>query len=114
MIFPVLVVPISNNAGRNIGGENALTTLAQRTGGRVFAPTVGKEMDQAFDGILRDLRTQYLLGFYPKDVPPTKERFHTLDGDRSGARGFVMADFGAQWILWRGVACGGCFARFIG
>ena len=78
VIFPVLVVPISNNAGRNIGGENALTTLAQRTGGRVFAPTVGKEMDQAFDGILRDLRTQYLLGFYPKNVPPTKERFHTL------------------------------------
>jgi Ca-activated chloride channel family protein len=78
VIFPVLVVPISNNAGRNIGGENALTTLAERTGGRVFAPTVGKEMDEAFDGILRDLRTQYLLGFYPKNVPPTKERFHTL------------------------------------
>lgn len=78
VIFPVLVVPISNNAGRNIGGENALTTLAERTGGRVFAPTIGKEMDQAFDGILRDLRTQYLLGFYPKNVPPTKERFHTL------------------------------------
>jgi len=78
VIFPVLVVPISNNAGRNIGGENALTTLAERTGGRVFQPTIGKEMDQAFDGILRDLRTQYLLGFYPKNVPPTKERFHTL------------------------------------
>ncbi|HVW11546.1 MAG TPA: VWA domain-containing protein [Bryobacteraceae bacterium] len=78
VIFPVLVVPISNNAGRNIGGENALTTLAERTGGRVFQPTIGKEMDAAFDGILRDLRTQYLLGFYPKNVPLTRERFHTL------------------------------------
>jgi Ca-activated chloride channel family protein len=78
VIFPVLVVPIRNNAGRNTGGENALTLLAERTGGRVFLPTLGKEMDRAFDGILRDLRTQYLLGFYPKNVPPTKERFHTL------------------------------------
>ena len=78
IIFPILVMPITNYAGRNIGGENALTTLAERTGGRVFQPTLGAAMDRAFDGILRDLRTQYLLGFYPKNVPLTTERFHTL------------------------------------
>jgi len=78
IIFPVLVMPITNNAGRNIGGENALTTLAQRTGGQVFQPTPGAEMDRAFDGILRDLRTQYLLAFYPKGVPLTADRFHAL------------------------------------
>jgi len=78
VIYPVLVTPVTNNAGRNIGGENALTTLAQRTGGQVFQPTLGAEMDKAFDGILRDLRTQYLLAFYPKDVPLTTDRFHTL------------------------------------
>jgi Ca-activated chloride channel family protein len=78
VIYPVLIVPITNDAGRNVGGENALATLALRTGGRVFVPSVGAALDQAFDQILRDLRTQYLLGFYPKDVPPTKERFHTL------------------------------------
>ncbi|HVW87171.1 MAG TPA: VWA domain-containing protein [Bryobacteraceae bacterium] len=78
VIYPVLVVPITNEAGRNVGGENALTTLSQRTGGRVFAPTLGAEMDQAFDQIIRDLRTQYLIGFYPKDVPLTKDRFHPL------------------------------------
>jgi Ca-activated chloride channel homolog len=79
VIYPVLVVPIANEAGRNVGGENALTTFAERTGGRVFAPSLGASMDQAFDQILRDLRTQYLLGFYPKNVPLTKERFHTLE-----------------------------------
>lgn len=79
VIYPVLVVPISNDAGRNTGGENALTTLSQRTGGRVFEPTLGTALDQAFDQILRDLRTQYLIGFYPHNVPPTKERFHSLD-----------------------------------
>jgi Ca-activated chloride channel family protein len=78
VIYPVLVVPITNDAGRNVGGENALTTMAERTGGRVFAPTLGAEMDRAFDQIIRDLRTQYLLGFYPKDVPLTKDRYHSL------------------------------------
>ena len=79
VIYPILVVPITNNAGRNTGGENALTTFAQRTGGRVFEPTLGSELDHAFDQILKDLRTQYFIGFYPKDVPITTNRFHPLD-----------------------------------
>ncbi len=78
IVYPILVVPITNDAGRNIGGENALTTLAAATGGRVFAPSVGAELDRAFGDILRDLRTQYVLGFYPKGVPATKDRFHRL------------------------------------
>lgn len=78
VLFPVLVVPITNPAGRNIGGEHALTTLAAGTGGRVFTPTLGAELDRAFDDILRELRTQYLIGFYPRNVPPIKDRFHTL------------------------------------
>ena len=78
LMYPVLVVPITNDAGRNVGGENALTTLAAGTGGRVFLPSLGAELDRAFSDILRELRTQYLIGFYPKDVPPTKDRFHTL------------------------------------
>src|SRR5205085_9805897 len=79
VIYPVLVVPIPNEAGRNVGGENALTTMAQWTGGRVFAPTVGAALDQAFTDIIRELRTQYLLAFYPRDVPLTKDRFHRLE-----------------------------------
>src|SRR5207245_11572815 len=79
VIYPVLVVPIANEAGRNVGGENALTTLAAGTGGRVFAPTVGAEMDRAFGELIQDLRTQYLLAYYPKNVPLTKNRFHRLE-----------------------------------
>jgi len=78
ILYPVLVVPITNDAGRNVGGENALTTLAAGTGGHVFTPSLGAQLDRAFDDILRELRTQYLIAFYPKDVPPTKDRFHTL------------------------------------
>jgi Ca-activated chloride channel family protein len=78
VIFPILVVPITNNAGRNTGGENALTTMSQRTGGRVFAPSPGPALDRAFDEIIASLRTQYLLAFYPKNAPLTADRFHTL------------------------------------
>jgi len=79
VIYPILVVPIANDAGRNVGGENALTTLAAGTGGRVFAPTLGAELDRAFTDLIQDLRTQYLLAYYPKDVPLTKNRFHRLE-----------------------------------
>lgn len=78
VIYPILVIPIANDAGRNTGGENALTTLAEGTGGRVFAPTIGEQLDEAFNEILRDLRTQYLIGFYPKNVPTPKDGFHRL------------------------------------
>jgi Ca-activated chloride channel homolog len=77
VLYSILVMPITSDAGRNIGGENALTGLAQSTGGKVFAPGING-LDMVFDEILRDLRTQYLLGFYPKNVPLTKDPFHKL------------------------------------
>src|SRR6476661_2546175 len=49
VFYAILVVPITNDAGRSTGGENALTTLARDTGGRVFAPSVGPGLDAAFD-----------------------------------------------------------------
>ena len=79
VIYSILVMPITNDAGRNIGGEHALTTLGQRTGGRVFAPSLGAGVDKAFTDILKELRTQYLLGYYPKNVPLTSDPFHKLE-----------------------------------
>lgn len=79
VIYPILVMPIRSDAGRNIRGENALTGLALATGGRVFAPSVGAPLDEAFREILRELRTQYLLGYYPRGVPRTKDGFHRIE-----------------------------------
>ena len=79
VIYSVLVMPITNDAGRNIGGENALTTLGLRTGGRVFAPNLGPGIDRAFSDILKELRTQYSLGFYPRNVPLNADPFHKLE-----------------------------------
>jgi len=78
VFYAILVMPITSDAGRNVGGENALSTLADSTGGKVFFPSVGPGLDAAFDTILRELRTQYLIGYYPKNVPLTKNPFHTI------------------------------------
>ena len=78
VLYPIVVIPINNPAGRNTGGEHSLITMSERTGGHVFTPDLGVALDAAFTGILRELRTQYLIGYYPKDVPASKNRFHTV------------------------------------
>lgn len=78
VLYAVLIVPVAGDAGRNLRGENALTTLTNWTGGKIFFPALGASLDEAFETILRDLRTQYLIGYYPKDVPPSKDRFHRV------------------------------------
>ena len=78
VMYPVVVVPIANDAGRNLGGEHALATLAVSTGGRIFYPESFNQLDDAFSEIIRELRTQYLLGFYPRDVREQPRRFHPV------------------------------------
>jgi Ca-activated chloride channel family protein len=99
VIYPVVVVPITNPAGRNTGGEHALIFMAEGTGGRTFFPTVGEQLDKAFADIITELRSQYLLGFYPRDVPLTKDPFHPISvkvktpGLRVSARNGYYGDF---------------------
>jgi Ca-activated chloride channel family protein len=78
IIYPILVIPITNDAGRNLGGERALDTLASGTGARVFQPMGASELDAAFTQILRDLRTQYLVGYYPRNLPADAPKFHPV------------------------------------
>ncbi|MBL8232975.1 MAG: VWA domain-containing protein [Bryobacterales bacterium] len=94
-IYSLLLTPITNDAGRNLGGENALTTLGESTGGRLFVTSAGPEMDQALEDILRDLRTQYLIGYYPKGIPRTASRFHTVrvDVNRANLRAVTRTGY---------------------
>lgn len=78
VLYPIVVVPIANDAGRNTGGEHALATLADSTGGQIFYPEGFDRLDEAFTDILRNLRTQYLLGFYPANVTEQHNLFHPL------------------------------------
>ncbi len=79
VLYPVVVVPISSDAGRNIGGEHALATLASSTGGRIFYPEGFEHLDDALRDILRELRTQYLIGFYPSGTPERHRSYHPLN-----------------------------------
>jgi Ca-activated chloride channel homolog len=79
VIYAVVDLPITSDAGRNIGGEHALEFMAEGTGGRTFYPAVNAELDNTFADIISELRTQYVLGFYPRQVPPSKDPFHRLD-----------------------------------
>jgi Ca-activated chloride channel family protein len=78
VVYPIVVVPITNDSGRNTGGENALAQIATDTGGRTFYADVGAPLDQAFADILHDLRKQYFLGYYPRDLPPDAPAFHPV------------------------------------
>jgi len=78
VLYALVVVPITNPAGRNTGGEHALEAMVEATGGRMFYPNLGAELDRAFADILRDLRTQYLIGYYPRGVPQGDRNFHTV------------------------------------
>jgi Ca-activated chloride channel family protein len=77
VMYPVVVVPVENDAGRNTGGEHALQTLAHDTGGR-WLPATLNELDTAFAEILRDLRAQYMLAYYPRSLPTDAPAFHPV------------------------------------
>lgn len=78
VMYPVVVIPIESDAGRNLGGEHALATLAASTGGQIFNPHGFEQLDEAFADILRELRTQYLIGFYPRNVREQPRSFHPV------------------------------------
>jgi Ca-activated chloride channel family protein len=64
MIYSIIDVPIEASAGRDLGGEHALISLSEETGGKSFYVNDGG-LEKAFARISDDLRTQYLLGYYP-------------------------------------------------
>jgi len=77
VFYPIVIVPITNPAGRNIGGEHALETLSTSSGGRMFYPTID-QLDRTFADILRELRTQYLIGYYPRGPLAGDGKFHRV------------------------------------
>jgi Ca-activated chloride channel homolog len=76
MIYSIIDVPIEASAGRDLGGEHALITLAEQTGGKSFYANAGG-LDKAFEQVSEDLRTQYVIGYYPKNQEPGRT-FHRI------------------------------------
>src|SRR5262252_905501 len=65
IVYSIIVVPIESSAGRETGGEHALIQLSEDTGGKYYYATSVSELDDAFKKISEELRTQYLLAYYP-------------------------------------------------
>ena len=65
IVYSIIVVPVEASAGRDTGGEHALITLSEETGGKYFYATSIPQLDDAFHKISDELRTQYLLAYYP-------------------------------------------------
>ena len=70
LLYTILIRPVKNESGRNTAGEHALETMTDTTGGAMFYPDTPQELTSIFDRIDRELRTQYLLAYYPTPRGP--------------------------------------------
>ena len=65
ILYSIIIVPIEASAGRDTGGEHALIQLSADTGGKYFYASSLPQLEDAFRQISDELRTQYLLAYYP-------------------------------------------------
>jgi len=65
ILYSIIIVPIENSAGRDTGGEHALIQLSRDTGGKYYYASGIQQLDAAFRQISDELRTQYLIAYYP-------------------------------------------------
>lgn len=65
IVYSIIDVPIEASAGRDTGGEHALIQLSEDTGGKYYYASSVPDLDEAFRKISEELRTQYLLAYYP-------------------------------------------------
>jgi Ca-activated chloride channel family protein len=84
IVYSIIVVPIESSAGRETGGEHALIQLSEDTGGKYYYATSMTQLDDAFHQISDELRTQYLLAYYPSQRLSSSQ-FRRIDVGVSGA-----------------------------
>jgi Ca-activated chloride channel family protein len=82
-VYSIIVVPIESSAGRETGGEHALIQLAEDTGGKYYYATSMSQLDEAFRQISAELRTQYLLAYYPSQRT-SNSQFRRIEVSVSG------------------------------
>src|SRR5208282_2806912 len=84
IIYSIIIVPIEADAGRDTGGEHALVQISSDTGGKYYYATSLPQLDDAFRQISDELRTQYLLAYYPSERHSNSE-FRQLRVDLTNA-----------------------------
>lgn len=66
LLYTILIRAVASEAGRNTGGEHAIETIIDSTGGAIYYPKSMMNLDAMFQQISRELRTQYLISYYPQ------------------------------------------------
>ena len=67
-IYPILFSgPLLAKTSRRIAAETFLERIARMSGGEVFLPEGPKGIGEAFDRLLKELSSQYVLGFAPSN-----------------------------------------------
>jgi Ca-activated chloride channel family protein len=93
LVYSIIIVPVESSAGRNTGGEHALIQMSNDTGGKYYYAHSLAELDTVFQQISDQLRTQYLLGYYPQarisDSDFRRIEVRVLPAKRSDASGDV-------------------------
>jgi Ca-activated chloride channel homolog len=80
LLYTIIIRPVKNENGRNTAGEHALITITDSAGGALYILDSMTQIAEMFDRIDRELRTQYLLGYYPVPTPPSgSDRHVSLD-----------------------------------
>jgi len=70
LLYTIVIREFHSDALRDLAGEHALTTITDTTGGAMFVADDLSQLDRLFATIDLELRTQYLLAFYPQPPPP--------------------------------------------
>jgi Ca-activated chloride channel homolog len=69
MLYTILIRPVKSESGRNTAGEHAIDTIIDMTGGGLYTVDTPEQFQPTFDRINQELRTEYLLGYYPDPTP---------------------------------------------
>src|SRR5580698_6337004 len=87
IVYSIIDVPIEASAGRDLGGEHALIQISEDTGGKYFYATSVPQLDEAFQKISDELRTQYLLAYYPAQRSSLDSNFRRIQVKVTGMPG---------------------------
>jgi Ca-activated chloride channel family protein len=91
MIYSLIDVPIIASAGRSTGGEHAMISLSRGTGGKYYYVEAGN-LAAVFHQVSEDLRTQYLISYYP--VPRrTESDFRHIELSMTPSAGHAAARY---------------------
>ncbi|HWP84560.1 MAG TPA: VWA domain-containing protein [Terriglobia bacterium] len=74
----VTIYTISTNIkGTRLRGDEVLKEFSEESGGRFFQPSSWEDLDEAFQAINDELRSQYILVFRP--TTPRDGRYHEIE-----------------------------------